>query len=253
MNRYRPLILLITALLLAPGCTSNRPRQGDTNLARQVDLYVRMGLGYMGEQKYEIANRRLTRALELDPDSTQANNAMALLQQRLRENDEAERYYRRALEIDPRYSSAHNNYGRLLCETGRPAEAEEHFRAAAGNPLYPRADMALVNAGLCAARSGKHDQAIAFYREALQRNPRNSSALVHMAEYSLERDQALSARGYLQRYQEVSRHTAHSLWLGYQIETRLGDREAAADYALRLRGNFPDAAETTQLGTADSP
>ena len=57
----------------------------------------------------------------------------------------------------------------------------------------------------------------------------------------------LSARAYLQRFLEVSKHTAASLWMGIRIERQLGDKDAIASYKLALRNNFPDSNEATLL------
>jgi type IV pilus assembly protein PilF len=57
----------------------------------------------------------------------------------------------------------------------------------------------------------------------------------------------LQARAYLQRYKAGSAHTAETLWAGYQIEEQLGDKDAAANYAVRLKSRFPDSVQTTLL------
>ena len=68
-----------------------------------------------------------------------------------------------------------------------------------------------------------------------------------MCEISFKLPNHLSARGYLQRYQQVARHTAKSLWLGIQIEQELGDKDAVSSYVLQLKNNFPDSQEAMQL------
>ena len=37
------------------------------------------------------------------------------------------------------------------------------------------------------------------------------------------------------------------LWLGVQVETKLGDADAARQYALRLRKQYPDAPEVQRV------
>ncbi|MEE9575548.1 MAG: type IV pilus biogenesis/stability protein PilW, partial [Gammaproteobacteria bacterium] len=57
----------------------------------------------------------------------------------------------------------------------------------------------------------------------------------------------LSARAYLQRYLEISAHTARSLWLGINIETELGDKDALSSYELLLKNKFPTSKEAGLL------
>jgi type IV pilus assembly protein PilF len=57
----------------------------------------------------------------------------------------------------------------------------------------------------------------------------------------------MAAKGYFERYKQVASHTPESLYLGVQIEQKLGDSEAADNYAMLLRGKFPDSQEAHQL------
>jgi type IV pilus assembly protein PilF len=53
----------------------------------------------------------------------------------------------------------------------------------------------------------------------------------------------------MQRYFEVATDTPEVLLLAFRIERALGDKNAQATYALRLRGKFPQSAEARQLRT----
>ena len=72
-------------------------------------------------------------------------------------------------------------------------------------------------------------------------------ALLRMAILSYQSSRYLPARAYLERYREVGPQTAESLWLGYRVEERLGDKDAAASYAMLLRAKFPDSQEVRLL------
>ena len=74
-----------------------------------------------------------------------------------------------------------------------------------------------------------------------------------MCDLSFRLGRHLPARGYLQRYAEVARHSPRSLWLGVRIERELDDRDAEASYALQLEKNFPDSAQTKLLLESGAP
>jgi type IV pilus assembly protein PilF len=57
----------------------------------------------------------------------------------------------------------------------------------------------------------------------------------------------MSARGFLQRYLEVSRTSPATLWLGLRIERGLGNKAEAQHYAQRLKTEYPSAAQTKEL------
>ncbi|NIR28040.1 MAG: type IV pilus biogenesis/stability protein PilW [Gammaproteobacteria bacterium] len=248
-------LLLAASLLLQAGCAS-APADGTSSAARTEDelaaMHTRLGIGYLREGQTERAFERLQRALDADPGYAPAHNVMAVVYEELNEPREAERHYRRAVRLDPTNSKAHNNFGRFLCRRGRYEEAEKHFLKAVQNPLYVTSQAAYTNAGRCMRRAGETAKAEQYLRKALQIDPKFPEALLSMADISYERGRILSARGYLQRYQEVGPKTPPSLWLGVRIERALGDRNAASSYAMLLRNNYPDSREAQLLQESET-
>ncbi|MGE0486638.1 MAG: type IV pilus biogenesis/stability protein PilW [Gammaproteobacteria bacterium] len=239
----RILSVFLVALLTA--CQSAgvaEKREADRGKIAEVN--TELGFQYMQKGEYEIAMNKLKKALEADPDHVDAHNAMGVLHATLGQNDDAERNFQRALRLDPANSAALNNYGQFLCQRKRYEEGQRQFLKAVENPLYKLPGAAYSNAGTCALDAGDLDTAESHFRKALEVDPRLAPALIQMADLSYRLGRHLPARGYLQRYLEVARHTAASLWLGIRIERELGDKDALASYGLQLERNFPDAAET---------
>ena len=81
----------------------------------------------------------------------------------------------------------------------------------------------------------------------MRADPRFGIALLNMAELSFNNEQYLAARGYMQRFEEVSKHNSRSLWLGIRIEKKLGDKDAVSSLAMLLKANYPDSPETQLL------
>ncbi len=238
--------LVLVSLLTLAGCAQNTTRQ-DTASTKAAEVNVELGIAYMQQGNKAVALEKLKRALEQDPGLPQAHTAIAVLYESLIEYDLAEKHFKKALQLDPKNSSAHNNFGGYLCRRGNYTEAVSHFEQSAANPLYDRPEQALTNAALCVARDGQREQAEVYLRQALQRNPLYPVALLNMAKMSLENENYLSARAYLQRFQEVSRHTAESLAIGIETETELGDKDAVASYKLLLKNNFPTSPQAERL------
>jgi len=212
-----------------------------------AEVQTQLGIGYLREGNLETAFNRLTRALQADPNYSTAHNAMGTLQERLGNNAAAEEHFREAVSLSPTDSSAQSNYGSLLCRTGRYDEGEQRFLQALKNSLYERPEVAYSNAGLCMQTAGRQDKAEAYFRSALEQNPRIPVALVGMAQLCFETGRFLPARAYLQRYQELTELDAKTLWLGVRIERELGDKKSANRYASKLRRQFPDSEETREL------
>jgi type IV pilus assembly protein PilF len=247
-----PLLLALAACTPAGGGGNGNLRPQETSNDVAI-ANLNLAIEYMRRGDYQKALEKLDKARAADPGYPQTYNTYGVLYEVLGQTARAEQNFRKALQISPGDSATLNNYGRFLCKSGRTREAESAFLEAASNPLYETPEIPLTNAGLCALGEGRSAEAEQHFRKALQINPKLAAALLPMARLSYDGGNYLSARGYLQRYDEVAKPTAESLWLGIRIERELGDRNAVASYSLLLRNEFPDSNEAKLLrenGTA---
>ncbi len=245
------IILLIVA---AAGCASSTEREADLEKKnKRAETHVMLGASYLQRGQLDVAKQELEKALSEIPDNSQANNIMAVLQWRLNKYDEADRLFRKALDRDAGNSSAHHNYGAFLCDRGKLDAGVRHFDAAAGDALYPYTAEVNLNAGVCLMKKPAPAAAEKYFREALRINPKLPSALYQMARLSVDSGQRLSARGFIERYFQSAEDTPESLLLAVRIERALGNKNAEASYALRLRSKFPTSPEAGQLHAASAP
>lgn len=234
-------VLLISGCNTTPESDTNiKPREKGNEPAR---ANLNLAIEYMRRGEYEISLDKMERARQADPKYYATYNAFGLLYQQLGDFDKAEKNFKKALSLNDSDSATLNNYGRFLCQRDKINQAEEIFLKASKNPLYATPEVPLTNAGTCLYINDQSNNAEQYFRQALDINPRIPIALLSMSRISFNRDNYLSARGYIQRYAEVGRHTADSLLLGIKIEQKLGDENAVSSYALQLRNNFPDSQE----------
>ncbi|MEN8166637.1 MAG: type IV pilus biogenesis/stability protein PilW [Pseudomonadota bacterium] len=258
MSRITRLVRLSLLMLVAAvsGCaTQGQISEGsDTtgDLGREkgespATLYVKLGIAYLNEGQPAIALKKLKKGISLDPENAQAHNVMGILYEQLGEMELAGEYFARAVELQPQDPYIRNARGRYFCNQGQYDKAAEEFESALSNPLYHTPWVAMTNAGLCTERTGDRVVAEQYYRRALKKNDKFHVALYQMAKLTLNQKSYLSARAYLERYNEVAEATAGSLWLGVQIEQHLGDRGKALEYKAQLLDIFPDASEVQFL------
>jgi TolB-like protein/DNA-binding winged helix-turn-helix (wHTH) protein/Flp pilus assembly protein TadD len=126
--------------------------------------------GFGEPELYPKSKAALLNAIRLDDDLADAHAALAYV---LFSFDwdwsGAEREYHRALQLNPNYSEAHYGYALLLMTAGRNDEAVSEIRHAAElDPLLAslRADVGTVYS--CA---GRHEEAIEHLRHATELNP----------------------------------------------------------------------------------
>ncbi len=246
----KPLIRGVAAIafsLLLGACVTVHPGRPATNKKQLVATLTQLGAGYMARGEFDVAHHVLKHALEINPDDSQANNIMGLLYAQLKDDRKAEKHFRKAISVQPDNSDAQNNFGVFLCQRGHIKSAAKHFNAALANPLYKTPELANLNAGVCYMKIPDALTAERYFRAALSINPKLPLALYYMAKISFDQGQMLSARGYIRRYFKAAKASPEPLLLAVRIERALGDGNAAANYALSLRGLFPDSPEARQL------
>lgn len=233
------LSVLIGAFLVS--CASMEKSQ-QKNL-RIAETHVQLGVGYLRQGQTDWALEKLKKALRAMPDYGPAHSTIALVYSELGERDLADEHYLKAIELLPDEGGVHNNYGVFLCKQNKLEQAEKHFIKAINTPRYNTPELAYENAGACARLMPNLEKAESYLRAALKRNPKLAVSLFNMAEISFTQKNYLSSRAYIQRFEEVAPHNAKSLWLGIQVERKLGDKTAESSYAKQLQSKFPDSEE----------
>lgn len=241
---------LIVLALLA-GCATTVER-GSSEPKADADsraaVHTQLALGYLQRNQKRTALNELEQALRIEPNYSQANYVMAMLQTELDHKDKADHYYRRALQSDPQNAGAAHDYAIFLCKEGRVEEAMKYFQDALGNPLYERKPLTNLRAGECLMnmRTDRHG-AEPFFKAALSADPRLGPALYYLADIAYAREHYLQARGYIERYFSVGPDTPASLLLAVKIESDLNAEDVAREYAARLRKKFASSDEAKQL------
>lgn len=243
----------LLSLLLLSACSSNQVPEfgggdnigemGERHSESPGDVYVRLAVEYMKHQRYSPALQNARLAVDKDESNANAHNVLALLYDQLGELELANSHFRRALSLEPKNSYYRNAYGFHLCKRKQFRAADTEFQLALRNPLYDSPEVALNNAGVCAQRDGRLEQAADYFTRALQRDPRLPAALLEMAQISFDQGKQAVAANYLRRYHEIGPQTSRSLWLGIRIARAMGDGASMASFELRLRSDFPDSEE----------
>jgi type IV pilus assembly protein PilF len=240
-------LLVVTAALA--GCVSSGGKTGlgapDNERAAEINLQI--GTDYLRKNNLNQAKEKIDKAIEQNPRNSQAQITAGMLYERLGQSDKAESHFSKGLALDPKNPEVLNNYGAFLCQRGKYERGSKLMIDAATNPLYRTPEVAYLNAANCARQGGDIKAAEANLRSALKVRPKFGEALYQMADLQYKQTDYLSARGFLERYIEVGRTNAASLWLGVRIERGLGNVAAAKNYGERLKLEYPRAAQTKEL------
>lgn len=253
MKRCRRLLVVLVPLLLISGCVTTGGSLGvEPDLERAAQLNTELGIGYLREGMLERALAKLQRAVEQDPDYADAHAALAFTYAELREPEKAREQYEKALDLNGGNAQTRNLYGVFLCTRGRLDEAMAQFQRAARDRDNDSPEVALTNAGVCEQQRGNVVGAEALFRDALERNPRYSPAMLQMADLSYRKHNYVQARAFMRRFEALVPHNAGSLSLAYRIEQALGNEAAAARYRERLRSEYPESDATAEVWESES-
>ncbi|TAL73050.1 MAG: type IV pilus biogenesis/stability protein PilW [Rhodanobacter sp.] len=222
----------------APKVVSASKAQQRRDAAR---IHTELAQHYLAQGDLQDALAKLQLALKFDPDYAPAHTVIAYVYERINKVPEAEANYRKAEALEPTKGDTNNNLGLFLCRHGKEQESIAYFNKAVADPFYSTPDAALTNAGICQMNVSNMTGAEASFRDAIARNPNNGDALFHLAEVLYRQGNAFGARAFIQRFEALGKPTAASLQLGYGIESRLGNKDAAQNYLRRLHSQFPGA------------
>lgn len=223
----------------APDATKDPEEQR----AKAIQARLAAGMEALKMQDPERARRHITRALELEPHSAEANNAMALLYRYEGDDKREEEYFRKALRADKNYSQARNNYAGLLFRQGRYKEAVGHLEKAANDTNYDQRAVAFLNLGRCYAKLNELDKASSALQRSLRLDSGQAEATLELADVLLAQQKYADAKTYLAVFQERARNTARSLWIGIRIATALGDVDTVSSDEIQLARMFKDTPE----------
>lgn len=137
----------------------------------QSDFFLKMGLSYMGEEKYQDAFIEFQKAIQADPDNKEALNALGLIHLKYEDYDKAEQSFLDALDVDVNFSDAYHNLGVVYSAKKQWNRAIGQFENALKNPLYKSPERTYYNLGNAYYRIKKYRVAMKQYQGALRRSP----------------------------------------------------------------------------------
>jgi type IV pilus biogenesis/stability protein PilW len=141
--------------------------------AKTAEIHHDLAVEALQKGAPQDALREFDLALEADPAMPEAHMGRGLVMEygfgRLKE---AEAEYRRAIQVRPAYSEAHNNLGQLLARTGRYDEAIQSFDEALSSAFYREPWVARCNKGQALYRAGRQADGLTELRSCLTVAPR---------------------------------------------------------------------------------
>lgn len=238
------LILFSVVTLVLVGCGSNSAKEETSEAA--IDTYIQLGLNYLSEGKKDQARYNLLKAIDAQPRSPVANNAIALLYQSEGESSLAESHFKKSLSADNSFNQARYNYARFLLSEGRSKDAEKEYTKLVADVNYRLRAHAFLGLGLAREAEGDLVGAKEAYRRSYQRDSRVTIALLELADIAVTEKDFVSAKELLDQFESQTAATPRSLKLGIDLAAHFNDDDAESSYSMALRNMFPDSREARE-------
>lgn len=252
--------LLLAILVFMSGCVARGPspppvleakKQTAAEVAadarNRAEIHTELAANYYSRRQFDVALDELRIATASDPKFVPAYNLFGLTYMDLAEDRLAEENFAKALRLAPSNPDVNNNYGWYLCNRKREKESIAYFLAAVKDTLYEQPQKPLNNAGICSRRVGDNAQAEEYFRRALRLAPDDPQIHYQLADLNFDRKNLAQAKLHLTRVMEVPNPTAEILWLAVRMDRKLGDRNAEASNALKLKQRYPESPEAKLL------
>lgn len=140
------------------------------------DAYIlnKLGSVYSGLGRYREAEVCLTKALKIDPDSSEINYHLGLTLQRQNKLDSSVEHYEKAINSNPMFAEAYDNLGLAYIDQGMYEKGIAVLNKAI--TLDPDLAGAHVNLGIAYSKKSMFDKSIVEYELALAVNPKDAKA-----------------------------------------------------------------------------
>jgi len=221
------------------------------DLAEAAKYNVELGVAYMNRGDLALAKDRLNRAEKEAPHDPIVHSALALLDERLGQPNDADREFHTALRLAPHDPDIANNYAVYLCRSNRIDEGVKLLLRTARDPLYETPEAAYTNAAVCLRTAHRDAEAKADLLRAIALRPNFAEAVLQLASLEMQQGALRDARARIDRYLETYTATPELLDLGVRISRALRDPIGEQRYEQRLRVDFPDSQQTRALTQTD--
>lgn len=241
----KSLLITISATIILSGCST----MGDNshalkpNYSQAYKDYLTLGARYLEMGRYDLAEPKLKRAIEIDSQPPEAWNALALLYEQKRDIASGYKVYEKLIASHPDYELGFTNFATFLCKFNRNPERAALYQRmhSKGKPFIT---LAYIAEGNCAMNSGNPSAAATAYQQALQYNQYAAGALIPLAEIAMQQHNPQLAQRYIKVMHTYVGYTPESVAIGVQIARALGNRQMEDDLQRMQRAGKAQATET---------
>ncbi|MDD2337403.1 MAG: tetratricopeptide repeat protein [Geobacteraceae bacterium] len=228
-------IVLLFVFALSAGCGAMEASR------KKASYHLQMGLSYLTEGNYTKALIDLTEAEKVTPDDPVLLNYLGQAYYFKKRFDLAEPKYLRAIELRSDYSEARNNLGATYLELQQWDNAIKQFTLVFNDIFYQSHDEAAMNLALAYYGKGDYGMALSLLRPVIANNPRSPVARLNLGRVYFADDKTGLAIEEFKKAIELNGNYANAHYLLAQAYLKNKELSAAkAEFCEVIRINPDD-------------
>ena len=157
-------LFAVVLVLSLTACATTQVNNVDN--VKMAEGYYMKGVSYLQKKNYELALVEFQRSIQTDKKNKNAHFALGSVSETMGKFAEAEGHYKDALDIDPNFSEAYNALGVVYSRQERWQEALKAFNKALENKLYTTPHIAYYNMAHVYMAQKNYEKAIEAYRDS---------------------------------------------------------------------------------------
>ena len=154
----------VVLVLFLTACATTQVN--NVNNVKMAEGYYMKGVSYLQKKNYELALVEFQRSIQTDKKSKNAYFALGSVSETMGKFADAEGYYKEALDIDPEFSEAYNALGVVYSRQERWKDALKAFHKSLENKLYTTPHVAYYNMAHVYMAQKNYEKAIEAYRDS---------------------------------------------------------------------------------------
>ena len=239
------LVATIFSIYLIVGCTTTNTQVNQDS--DRAEALRNMGNALVQQGKLREGLSYLIKAEKVMAPDPNLHHELAIVYRDLGEYDLSLKQFKRALELNPNFSDARNNLGTLYLLMEKWDQAIESFQLAIDDILYKTPDIAYNNMGLAYHNKEEYDKAINCYLKAIKSFPSYASCYTNLGlAYEMINRWEKAADAYKKSIQYDPKNSAPYVRLG-NIYYELHMKKDAVDILKQLLNNLDEGEEAERV------
>jgi len=223
------------------------PSQADRK--KESEAKRNIGEAYLIEGNFTQALKELLEAEKVYSEDHILQNYLGLAYLSKDQFDLAIKHFKRAIQIKPGYAPARNNLGTAYLRTKDWDRAIEIFKAVSEDLLYGTPHYPLTNLGYAYYNKRDYKQAAAYYRKALEIEPRYINALLGLGRTytaALKVGDALTVLETARKFYPMSAEVYFELATAYKLAGQYRESAWAYGKVVEIRSDSPLAEQAKE-------